>query len=272
MAKTRRMRYEFRDDYEWIRIIDAFPDNHRSLHFEDSVQGVLDLNAHHDPVLEYIGLMAEGSRLFNLMPERVLIGGLGSGALLHTFTYWWERYADILTVETNERIVELARRFFRLRSRDKIEINDLRETLENAEAPYQVVAIDCYSATSIPPHLTTIEFMEHLANGLTSNGSAVFNLWSPSCNELCGDQIRTMLEVFDKVAVASCHEDQNLVVFVRRDARLEWPSSIEFKGKRYDLKMISKTFEKGWPEYMQDSDIITDENMGHFFSALALSI
>lgn len=265
------MRYEFRDDYEWIRIIDAFPENHRSLHFEDSIQGVINLNAHHDPVLEYIGLMAEGSRSFNLMPRRVLIGGLGSGALLHAFTYWWERYAEILTVESNERIHELARRFFRLRSRDKVLLGDLRSVLENSEEPFDIVAIDCYSATSIPPHLTTLEFMEALAAKLTPSGTATFNLWSPSCNELCGDQLRTMLEVFDKLAVASCHEDQNLVVFVRQDARMDWPSSIRLKNKRYDLQMISRTFEEGWPTYMIDSDVITDDNMGQFFSALSLS-
>lgn len=273
LASITRLRYEFNDDIDQIRIVDMFPENHRYLHFEDSVQGVLNLSAHHEPVLEYIGLMVAAARSFNVLPESVLLGGLGSCSLVHALDHWWHRHARIQTVEYSQRIHELARRYFRLRSRNEVIIGDFRSCLE--EDMFEVsdlILVDCYSALSIPPHLTTLQFMELLYESLSEKGACIFNLWSPDCNELCGDQLRTMLEVFQRVAVVQCRDDQNFVAMVRKNPRAEWPGYLQWKAKRYDVRILSLDDRIYWPQYLHGSEIITDENMGQFFEAVSMPL
>lgn len=265
------MKYEFKDEYEWIRVIDSFPENHRYLHFEGSIQGAINLSALHQPVLEYVGLMAEGARFLNVLPKSVLLGGLGSCGLLHALSWWWRRQALIQTVEISQRIHQIAHRFFRLRSSEAVILGDLRQLLEEGLFPQtDLILVDCYTAASIPPHLTTLQFMELLSNNMSEVGACAFNIWSPECNELCGDQLRTMLEVFGKVGIVVCHEDQNLIAFVRKDPREDWPGSLMFNGRRYNLQLFSQSFKQNWPEHLREGRTITDENMGFLFQALMI--
>lgn len=271
MNSFSRIRFEFKDDYEHIRVIDTYPENHRSLHFEDSIQGVLDLSAHHEPVLEYVALMTLGARFFQTLPKNVLLGGLGSCSLLHALDFLWHRNAKIQTVELSAQVLSLARRFFRLRSRNQVFLGDLRAVLEEGEIGerYDLIMVDCYSAVTIPPHLTTIEFMELLHQRLDDEGACIFNLWSPACNELCGDQLRTMLEVFGRVGTISCREDQNLIAYVRKDPKGAWPGHLNWKNKRYDLRSIGLS-DRQLPEFMEESDIITDDTISDFFQAVGM--
>lgn len=266
-----RVRYEFKDDCEHIRIIDTYPENHRSLHFEDSIQGVLDLSAHHEPVLEYVALMTEAARALQTLPKSVLIGGLGSCSLLHALDYLWHRNTQIRTVELSSLVLDLARRFFRLRSRNQVELDDLRCFLEASEDRYDLIVVDCYTALSIPPHLTSVEFMQLLYDHLEEDGACIFNLWSARCNELCGDQLRTMLEVFARVDLVHCREDQNLVAFVRRDPHGSWPGHLTWKERRYNVAPLQLEGQV-MPDFMLEAEVITDDTLSDFFEAVGMEL
>lgn len=271
MSHFSRVRFEFKDDCEHIRIIDTYPENHRSLHFEDSIQGVLDLSAHHEPVLEYVALMTQAAKALQVLPKTVLIGGLGSCSLLHALDYLWHRNTQIQTVELSPKVLELARRFFRLRSRNQVAIDCLRGFLEDTDERYDLIMVDCYTALSIPPHLTSLEFMQLLYDRLDEDGSCIFNLWSARCNELCGDQLRTMLEVFERVDLVHCREDQNLVALVRKNPDGPWPGHLTWKERRYDVAPLQLE-GYGLPDYMVEAEVITDDTLGDFFEAVGMEL
>jgi len=264
------VRYEFKDDFEWIRVIDSFPENHRYLHFEDSIQGAIDLSDHHLPVFEYIAVMAAAAHTLCGAPGKILIGGLGTCTLHHAVGRFWPAARQI-SVESNSRIYELAKRFFRLEPRAKVLIGDLRHRL-NANRKlrgFDLVLLDCYTATSIPPHLTSLEWVTLLAGTLAAEGVAIGNLWDPGCNDLCGDQIRTFLEVFGRVAVIDCRDENNLILCASANRR-DWPDMLVAKGLSYPVRVIDRDAPEAWPEFMSDARVIRDDNLADFFQAIGL--
>lgn len=268
MADYSKTRFEYKDDFEWIRVIDIFPQQHRYLHFETSIQGVMSLVDHTVPVLEYIGVMSHGARNLCNKPEKIILGGLGSCSLLNVLGAVWNKGTQFLTIEANERVFEIARRFFRLSPNDRVLLGDLREELESRRIGEQdLIMVDCYSAVSIPPHLTTLEFMFLLKKKLRPDGFAVFNLWSPSCNRICAHQIRTILEVFGEVAIIMCREDENVVLFAHNNQWSDWPSALMFKGLEYPILPISRRDKTTWPEFLWEGNLIEDSNTGEIFEA-----
>ena len=271
MATHHRVLFDERRGEDWIRVVDLFPEQHRYLHFEHSIQGVMSLVDHCAPVLEYVGVLCTGARLLKPEPSRVLIGGLGSCTTLHAFNAYWKHRACIRSIESSPLVLELARRFFRLDQRDDVILGDFRSTLEDEiDRPQDLIVIDCYSSQFVPPHLLTLEFMDLLYQSLDADGIAVFNIWSPGCNRICGAQIRTLLEVFEEVAIAACREDDNFIVFASRRRRPDWPVKIHFKGLVYRLDVLSLRFRGYWPDYMKDAGLIGDRNMLDFLRELML--
>ena len=259
LLKYSRIRYELKDDHQWIRVVDVLPDGHRYLHFEDSVQGVLDLGDPASPVLEYVGLMADAVLRLAPSPKRAILGGLGSGTLLHSLSAKWPPSTKVLNVEANPRVCDLARKWFMLDEKHRVVRMDLRASLETkARESVDLVVIDCYTATTVPPHLTTLEFLYLLHQTLRPGGSAVFNIWSPNCNKLCGDQLLTLLEVFGEAGLVKCIGDANLVVSVKKEPAPEWPEYLRFKVRTYPVKRLALNRPEAWPNYMKDCIVLED--------------
>lgn len=271
MAKHSQIRFEYRDDYEWIRVIDVYPEEHRHLHFENSIQGVMSLDNHASPVLEYINIMAYGVRALFPQPKKVYLGGLGTCSLHHTLTHWWRSQTQIMTWENNERVLELAQKFFRLEPAAKVAIGDFRQKLQGRRVKEaDLIFVDCYSAESVPAHLTTVEFMQELSDKLTPGGAAIFNIWSPSCNEFCGYQLKTILEVFPEIAAVMCRKDDNVIVFAQKKLRNDWPEALVIKDIEYPLLTISRDDPDSWPDFMADVEIIRDDNVYELFAVVGL--
>ncbi len=267
------VRYEYKDDFDWIRVVDVFPQTHRYLYFEESIQGAINLADHRLPVFEYIGLMASGARALLDSPSKVLLGGLGSCALLHAVARAWPR-ARTITVESDSRVYELAKQFFRLDPRAKVLIGDIRGRLEASRKlnAFDLALMDCYNAHSIPPRLTSLEFMRILFGKISPGAVMVCNFWDATCNEICGDMLRTILEVFGEIALLDCQDEKNLVVFARKPPHTAWPSMHHFKGKPYPFQVVKLNEPGDWPEYMQESEIMRDENLGEFFDGVGMVI
>ena len=271
MVKYSRLRYEYKDELEWIRIMDTYPENHRYLYFEDSVQGILNLRDATVPALEYVGVMAEGARCFVAEPDRVLIGGLGSCALLHRLEHWWAGRAEILTVEANPKILELGRRFFRLHPRSRVFLGDYRNKLDEIpEQSLDLCLTDCYSAVAIPAHLLSVEYVGLIWRGLKEGGAAVFNYWNPDCNHIVGDQVRTLVEVFSEVGFVKCIDDENLVVFCRKQGSGPRPTEVVFKSRVYPIQPIVLASMSKWPAFMKGCQVIRDDNVSRLIQAIGI--
>lgn len=267
-VKDARVRYEFKDDTEWIRVIDFFPERHRYLHFHESIQGVMSLEEEAQPILEYIGLMFETARFFQQQPYRVLVGGLGSCTLLHAVTEWLGSHSRVIAVENNSMILDLGKRFFRLDPRQKVLMGDLRDQLNAGYLDRLDLAfIDCYTSESMPFHLMTLEFAQTLYACMQQQSLAIFNIWSPDCNPLCPHQLKTLATCFDEVAFIKGQEDQNFVVLVRKEERESvdaWPRSIMWKRRDYPVRVLHASRQEDWKGFLYGARIIEDANLDQF--------
>lgn len=268
-SRQSRLKYEFRDELEWIRVIDVLPERHRYLHFQESIQGVMSLDAEAQPILEYIGLMLEAARLLQNDPYRVLIGGLGSCTLLHAVTSWLGQNARVIAVESSQMVLDIAKRFFRLDPRQKVLLGDLRERLNSGYLDrIDLAFIDCYTADHMPHHLMTLEFVDALFACLQPGGVAVLNIWSPDCNPVCAHQLRTLAHCFDEVSYAKCLEDQNFVVMVRKPSKQDhletWPNSLVWKRRAFPVLTLREHLISDWKGFLYGAKVIEDASLEQF--------
>jgi len=117
-------------------------------------------------------------------PERILIVGLGGGTLPRALASVLPK-ASIHTIEIDPAVVRVAERFFGFRqsSRQKVFVEDGRAFIERAHAQkeqYDLILLDAFDVDYIPPHLLTVEFLQHAKEVLSPDGVLVANTFSES--------------------------------------------------------------------------------------------
>ena len=136
-------------------------------------------------------------------PERMLIVGLGGGSL-PSFLRKHYPSATIDVAELNPRVLAVAKEFFGFREDDRMHVylGDGRQYIEKVPAQrYDIVFLDAFSADTVPPHLTTQEFLEAVRRTMRPTGVVVANVWNRSSNPLYDRMLRTYQEVFDELLV-----------------------------------------------------------------------
>ena len=148
-------------------------------------------------------------------PRRILVVGLGGGTL-PSFLRRHYPEAAIDVVEIDPDIVEVAKTFFGFREdeRMRVHVADGREFIERIGQPrYDVIFLDAFGAKSVPPRLTTEEFLQAVRRAVMPEGVVVGNLWRPSDNPLYDSMVRTYQEVFDDLFVIEVAGDVNNMLF-----------------------------------------------------------
>jgi len=135
-------------------------------------------------------------------PRRILIVGLGGGTL-PTFLRKHYPHAAIDAVDIDPDVVYVAKKFFGFREDEQMRayVGDGREFVERFRQPYDVIFLDAFSSDSVPPHLTTQEFLRAVRRALKPNGVVVGNVWSRYSNPLYDSMVRTYQEVFDELYI-----------------------------------------------------------------------
>lgn len=134
-------------------------------------------------VFEYTRLMAS-ALLVKPAPASILIVGLGGGTLpiaLHKLL----PDAVIDTVELDPAVVRVAQRYFGYETgpKQRVFIEDGRAFIEQAQREgrrYDIVMLDAFDVDYIPPHLMTLEFLEHVRALLPADGLVVANSFAQS--------------------------------------------------------------------------------------------
>lgn len=194
----------------------------RSLVFEgtNAVQSVARVGAPGYPVLPYVRALAAAVALVP-PPRRALVVGLGAGTVpMFLRTAFPDCAVEV--VELDPAIVEIAREWFEFREdrRLRVIVGDGRAVLEKARRRWDVVILDAYSESHIPPHLVTREFLATVRRRLAPGGAALGNLWGSSTNRQYRPMVRTYQEVFDDVwVVRPAHSGNRIVVALPERAR-----------------------------------------------------
>ncbi len=180
----------------------------RNLHFDNSFQSAMDVKNPLEMVFDYTSYLHLGI-VAHPKPERVLFIGLGGGSAPKKFLHDYPSIKQIDIVEIDPQVAEVAYRFFDLPKNPKLQVlvqdgrlliaKKAREIAAGRVNPYDMVLIDAYSESTIPYHLTTVEFLEAVRKVLTPKGVIVSNIVSALAgpkSRLLYSMTRTFKNVF----------------------------------------------------------------------------
>jgi spermidine synthase len=183
---------------------------------QEVVQSRVNLTAPHTLVAPYArGMFA--SYLYQPNPRRVLIVGLGGGAMVRFLTHHEPR-VQIDAVEIDPAVVRLAGEYFGVRSGGNVRVHtaDAVTFVEAAAARYDLILMDAFlrpsddtDPTGVPTRLKTLAFLGRLKASLTPGGVVAFNV---NEHASMADDIAAVVATFGGVAVYRCPPADNKVV------------------------------------------------------------
>ncbi|MES2605217.1 MAG: fused MFS/spermidine synthase, partial [Pseudomonadota bacterium] len=138
----------------------------------------------HDKLVFPYAKMVLTSLLVQDNPSRILIIGLGGGTLVHTYNSLFPN-AEIVVLEIDQAVVDVAEEYFDFKTTDKIKAvaEDGRLYIKRAglrNEKFDLVILDAFNGDYIPEHLMTAEFLEETKKLLPANGMIVANTFSSS--------------------------------------------------------------------------------------------
>ena len=208
----------------------------RFLHFNfDSVQSAMYLSAPAWLSLAYTRKMM-AFLLFNRLPERILLLGLGGGSLAK-FCHRHLRGAALTAVEVNPNVIAL-REDFRIPPDDdrfRVICTDGAGYVARLRLSKDVILADACDGRGVAPELDAIEFYRDAYRGLRPGGIFVTNMCGDKSN--CAAHITKIRNAFgDDVIMLQVPPDGNVIVFAFKDRHpnFDWDQlgtiAIDLKG------------------------------------------
>ena len=258
--------YEKESLYHYISVVDN--KSVRALQFRKgpgaNEQSAINLNNPDEHVLEYTKMIF-ASLAFVPRPEHILVVGLGGGIIPTTLRKHYPD-AQIDIVELDNDVFEVAQKFFDFRNSEltKTFIADGRVYVRQARDSgkrYDIIILDAFNGTYIPPHLTTKEFLQEVFELLNDNGCIASNVHNN--NKLYGYQQRTYANVAPQSYI---FEGKNNAIIVStrqrtKKTRQEIKDSIfqlqGLHGFSFNLETVGELLIKK-PTWPTQGEILTD--------------
>ena len=148
----------------------------------------------------------------------VLILGMGSGTYATQLGRFFEN-VNIEGVEIDDKITDLAHKYFELPKTTKVTTYDGRAYLAAIEGDYDVIMVDAYQDITIPFQMSSQEFFIMVKEHLKDNGVMVVNMnmyseeldsSNPTINTYLAD---TISSVFENVAIVDVTGTTNKELF-----------------------------------------------------------
>lgn len=199
-----------------IRLLTFVRDDGREL-----VQSRVDLTAPQTLSSPYARSMF-ASYLYQPAPRRVLVVGLGGGAMVR-FLAHHAPDVRVDAVEIDPVVVRLADQYFGVRSGGHVRVvtADAVAFIEATTERYDVIFMDAFlrpsgetDDTGVPSRLKTVAFLGRVKQALAPGGVVAFNI-----NQHAGmaDDITAVTEAFGRVAIYRCTPAENEVVVATAD-------------------------------------------------------
>jgi len=121
-------------------------------------------------VSDYVSLLKQNSSYF---PEgKALVFGLGGGLVSNMLA---QQHYQVTGVEFDERIIEMAKRFFYLDPSVKTICDDARHYLNSCHQTYNLILFDVFKAEEQPSHIITSESLAKLKTIMDTNALVLIN-------------------------------------------------------------------------------------------------
>lgn len=118
----------------------------------------------------------------------LLILGMGSGTYATQLSRYFENI-DVEGVEIDDKITDLAHKYFELPSETKVTTYDGRAYLAAIDGKYDVIMVDAYQDITIPFQMSSVEFFTKVKEHLAPGGVMVvnMNMYSEDDSAVTGD-------------------------------------------------------------------------------------
>lgn len=214
-AQDDRVVHEVQSQYQLITVLDTAT-GYRQLVFDgrfdgtDPIQSQMNLADPYELTLSYARHMITAVAVPD-RPRRILIVGLG-GACLQRYLRKLLPEATIETAEIDPAMRAIAVKyfFFKEDARQIVHVGDGRTFIERSKDRYDLILLDAFTATSIPYHLTTLEFLRAVAMRLGGGGVVGANLWDAEPNYW--DLVKTYSAVFPGLHIVKCAGSANSIL------------------------------------------------------------
>ncbi|MCM1386727.1 MAG: fused MFS/spermidine synthase [Bacillus sp. (in: Bacteria)] len=191
----------------------------------------------------------------------ILILGMGTGTYAKQCSHYYGT-TSIEGVEIDEKITNLAGRYFELPDSVTVTTYDGRSFLEAVPKTYDVIMVDAYQDITIPFQMSSVEFFTLVKKHLNENGVMVVNMnmhtdTEGNINEYLSD---TIASVFDYVYTVDVRGSTNRELFATQNSSL----MADFEAGREKIEdpelqtMLAKTADGIMP-YEKGDYLLTDD-------------
>lgn len=191
----------------------------------------------------------------------ILILGMGTG----TYATQCQRYFDNVSiegVEIDQKITDLAVKYFELPKDVKVTTYDGRAYLNAIEKQYDVIMVDAYQDITIPFQMSSVEFFALVKEHLTKDGVMVVNMnmrgtKQGDINQYLAD---TISSVFDEVYTVDVENSSNRELFASNSNQML--SKFTNNGKQEsdeELLLMMNGVKNNLIEYKAGDYVMTDD-------------
>lgn len=183
---------------------------------QEVVQSRVNLTAPQTLAAPYARTMF-ASYLYQPHPRRVLIVGLGGGAMVRFLTHH-EPQVQIDAVEIDPAVVRIADEYFGVRAGGNVRVHtvDAVAFVESTADRYDLILMDAFlrpssgtDATGVPTGLKTLAFLGRLKRALAPGGIVAFNV---NEHASMADDIAAVATAFGHAVVYRCPPADNKVI------------------------------------------------------------
>lgn len=260
--------------YHHIRVVDER--GMRTLSFNGSAETQMSLTNALTGHFEYTEFF-HAPWVWNRELKRVLMIGLGGGSTQRAYLSYYTN-TQIDTVELDPAVTNVARRFFGIAEgrRHKIHVEDGRRFLQRSAQVYDLIVMDAYTTTrygsSLPPHLTTKEFLELARKHLGTNGVLAYNIIGQADGlqpNIVGAVYNTLKEAFPHVYVFPARTSMNVVLVATRSPELYSYTRVQDTGaelmkagivKLPEFSLRMRSARTNPPQSATNSPVLTDDH------------
>lgn len=186
----------------------------RSLRFlpGNSLQSVYDTGNPRRLVLSYTRMAMLGLACVP-RARNILVIGLGGGSMVKYLQQNLPE-ARIEAVELDPEVLRVAQEYFDVRPDPQLILicEDGRKYLESQAQAYDLIFLDAYGPSEIPPALATLEFLQQVRLHLNQEGAVVANLWGLPENRKYLSMLRTFQEAFGEIHILRARPSNNRIV------------------------------------------------------------
>lgn len=191
----------------------------------------------------------------------ILVLGMGTGTYAKQCSYYYGA-TSIEGVEIDEKITELAGRYFELPGSVEVTTYDGRSYLEAVTDTYDVIMVDAYQDITIPFQMSSIEFFTLVREHLNEDGVMVvnMNMHSEAEGNINAYLSDTIASVFDYVYTVDVAGTTNRELFATQN-----PSAIaDFENGRRrienpELQAMLQMVSEGIVPYEKGEYLLTDD-------------